>query len=38
VKWQARANELYPDAEDRKKGEERLKLYREKKPYRKTNP
>jgi tetratricopeptide (TPR) repeat protein len=38
VKWQTKANELYPDAEDKKKGEERLKLYREKKPYRQTNP
>ena len=38
VKWQSKANELYPDAEDKKQGEERLKLYREKKPYRETNP
>jgi tetratricopeptide (TPR) repeat protein len=37
VKWQTRANELYPDAEAKKKGEERLKLYREKKPYRDTD-
>jgi tetratricopeptide (TPR) repeat protein len=36
VKWQTKANELYPDAEAKKKGEERLKLYREKKPYRQT--
>jgi tetratricopeptide (TPR) repeat protein len=38
VKWQSKPNELYPDAEDKKQGEERLKLYREKKPYRETNP
>jgi tetratricopeptide (TPR) repeat protein len=38
VKWQTKANALFTDAEDKKKGEERLKLYREKKPYRETNP
>ena len=38
VKWQSKAIELYPDAENKKQGEERLKLYREKKPYRETNP
>jgi tetratricopeptide (TPR) repeat protein len=38
VKWQTKANELYADPEDKAKGEERLKLYREKKPYRETNP
>jgi hypothetical protein len=38
VKWQSKANELYPAAEDKKQEEERLKLYREKKPYRETNP
>ncbi len=34
VKWQFKANALYSDAEDKKKGDERLKLYREKQPYR----
>jgi tetratricopeptide (TPR) repeat protein len=34
VKWQTKANNLYVAAEDRQKGEARLKLYREKKPYR----
>ena len=34
VEWQEKANKLYTDAEDRKKGEERLKLYQDKKPYR----
>ena len=38
VKWQSKANELYPAAEDKKQGEERLELYRKKKPYRETNP
>jgi hypothetical protein len=38
VKWQSRANELYADAGDEKKGEERLRLYREKRPYRETPP
>lgn len=36
VEWQEKANKLYTDADERKKGEERLELYREKKPYRKT--
>ena len=34
VEWQEKANALYADAEDKKKGEGRLKLYKEKKPYR----
>jgi tetratricopeptide (TPR) repeat protein len=38
VKWQAKANALYPEAEDRTKGETRLKLYREKTPYRESEP
>jgi hypothetical protein len=38
MKWQAKVNALYTDAEDRAKGQERLRLYREKKPYRETNP
>ena len=38
VKWQSKANGLYTDTEDKTKGQERLKLYQEKKPYRQTNP
>jgi tetratricopeptide (TPR) repeat protein len=38
VKWQSRANELYADAGNKKNGEERLRLYREKRPYRETPP
>jgi tetratricopeptide (TPR) repeat protein len=38
VKWQSRANERYADAGDEKKGEERLRLYRDKRPYRETLP
>jgi hypothetical protein len=34
VKWQAKANELYTDAEDKSRGEGRIKLYRERKTYR----
>jgi hypothetical protein len=34
VEWQERANKLYTDAEARKKGEERLNLYKDKKPHR----
>jgi hypothetical protein len=34
VTWQSRANALYSDAEDKKKGDFMLKLYHEKKPYR----
>jgi tetratricopeptide (TPR) repeat protein len=33
MKWQTKANGLYSDADDKKKGESRLKLYQEKKPY-----
>jgi hypothetical protein len=36
VEWQEKANKLYADADARKKGEDRLKLYKEKKPYRET--
>ena len=36
VEWQEKANKLYTDADDRKKGEEWLKLFKEKKPYRET--
>ncbi len=38
VKWQTKANGLYVDPADKVKGEERLKLYQEKKPYRETKP
>jgi tetratricopeptide (TPR) repeat protein len=34
VEWQEKANRLCTDDESRRKGEERLKLYKEKKPYR----
>jgi tetratricopeptide (TPR) repeat protein/serine/threonine protein kinase len=34
VEWQEKANGLYTDAEGRAKGQERLKLYRNRKPYR----
>lgn len=34
VKWQTKANALFTDADERKEGEEHLKLYREKKPFR----
>ena len=34
VEWQEKANKLYEDAEDRIKGEARVKLYRDGKPYR----
>jgi tetratricopeptide (TPR) repeat protein len=34
VKWQTKANEMYTDADDKQKGQERLKLYQGKKPNR----
>ncbi len=34
VRWQIKANALYSDAEDKQNGDQRLKLYHEKKPYR----
>jgi tetratricopeptide (TPR) repeat protein len=34
VEFQKKANKLYSDTEDRNKGEERLRLYKENKPYR----
>ena len=34
VEWQEKANRLYTNADHRRKGEERLNLYKEKKPYR----
>ena len=38
VTWQSRANELYADAGEEKKGEERLRLYRVTRTYRETPP
>jgi hypothetical protein len=35
--YQEKANKLFTDAEDRKKGEGRLRLYKDKKPYRETD-
>ena len=37
IQYQDRANKLFTDAEDKVKGEERLKLYKDKKPYRQTD-
>ena len=36
IEFQEKASKLYTDSEDRKKGEDRLSLYKERKPYRKT--
>jgi hypothetical protein len=36
VHWQAEAIKLLPDGDQKKKSEERLRLYKEKKPYRAT--
>jgi tetratricopeptide (TPR) repeat protein len=38
AKRQSQANALFTDARDKAEGQERLKLYRENKPYRRTNP
>jgi tetratricopeptide (TPR) repeat protein len=38
VKWQTKANALLADAGAKVEGQERLQLYRERKPYRRTNP
>ncbi len=38
VKWQTKANELYSDTKEKTKGEGRLKLYRQKQPYRDPQP
>ena len=37
LEWQEKANKLYADTGDRKKGEDRIKLYKDKKPYRATD-
>ena len=34
VEYQRKANKLYTEADDKKKGERRLELYDQKKPYR----
>jgi hypothetical protein len=34
VEYQQKANKLYTEVEDKKKGERRLELYEQKKPYR----
>ena len=34
VEFQGKANELYTEVDDKKKGDWRLELYRQKKPYR----
>jgi len=34
VEWQDKANRLFVNADDRKKGEDRLYLYQHRKPYR----
>ena len=36
VEWQEKADKLFTDPKDQKKGEDRLKLYKDKKPYRDT--
>jgi tetratricopeptide (TPR) repeat protein len=38
VEFQTKANAMYDDPEDKKKGEERLKLYQQKTPYRDVKP
>ena len=37
AKWQETANKLFTDPEDQKTSEERLKLYKDKKPYRESD-
>jgi hypothetical protein len=34
LEWQEKASKLYTAADDRMKGEDRLKLYQQRKPYR----
>ncbi len=38
IKWQTQANSLFTIPQEKADGEQRLKLYREKKPYRETKP
>jgi tetratricopeptide (TPR) repeat protein len=38
VKWQTKANGMYTDVDDKREGDGRLKLFREKQPYRETAP
>jgi hypothetical protein len=38
VKWQTKADDLHADDEDKRVGESRLELYRDKKPYRDDEP
>ena len=38
IEFQTKANAMYDDADDKKKGEERLKLYQDKTPYREVKP
>ena len=38
VRWQTKANAMFTDEKEKPRGEERLKLYRDHKPYRETNP
>jgi hypothetical protein len=38
VEWQEKAQALYADPADKQKGAERLALYRDRKPYRQTQP
>ena len=38
VKWQTKANAMFPEGKDKSEGEARLKLYQARKPYRETRP
>ena len=38
INWQTKANALYSDDGDKTRGQSRLKLYQEKKPYRDAGP
>jgi tetratricopeptide (TPR) repeat protein len=38
VKWQTKANAMFTEGKDKTDGEQRLKLYQEKTPYRETKP
>jgi hypothetical protein len=37
ISYQEKASKLYSDPDDKKKGDERLKLYKDKRPYRDTD-